>query len=75
MNRCRHRTKPRGKLFVVIDEPRNSPQRMECRTCKARPGEMCVAAVSAKAQIRFHLSRWRDFHALRSLELKMEHAG
>jgi hypothetical protein len=68
----RHHTMPRGKFFVSIPEPHGPPQRMECRTCKAQPGQPCSAARSGKTNLRFHLSRWRDFNVLRNIELKIE---
>ena len=68
----RHHTTPPGKFFVSISDPKGSPQRMECRTCHAKPGAPCTTAARGKTTIRFHLARWRDFNALRNIELKME---
>ena len=67
-------TKPLGRVFIAADQPKDSPTRMECRTCDARPGEDCQTfkTRSASGRARTHLSRRRDFQQLRGRELEIE---
>lgn len=46
-----------------------TPQRVECPTCKAGPGVPCRVVESGRTQIVFHLARWREFNAMRDREV------
>jgi hypothetical protein len=49
--------------LVYIDEPADSPRRMACRKCKAKPGQKCTNWQGHEVNL-YCKPRWHDLELL-----------